>query len=141
MLHHLRSFFIDAFDRGDLSVAPPPEGDDSPQAQFGAWLRRQYLAYTAALLGLVGARGADARTQVAAFMALMECVRGERPGVFNNRLYHRAFEAVVARAHTAPELLGLLMARFLGAGLPCLGCGGLAWVSMCGMRAVPAACS
>lgn len=64
MLHHLRTFFIDACDRGDLSVAPPPQSDDSPQAQFAAWLRRQYLAYTGALLGLVGARGANARTQV-----------------------------------------------------------------------------
>lgn len=34
--------------------------------------------------------------QVAAFMALMECVRGERPGVFNNRLFHRAFERLVS---------------------------------------------
>lgn len=29
-------------------------------------------------------------------MALMECVRGERPGVFNNRLFHRAFERLVS---------------------------------------------
>ncbi len=34
--------------------------------------------------------------KVAAFMALMECVRGERPGVFNNRLFHRAFDRMVS---------------------------------------------
>lgn len=38
-------------------------------------------------------------------MAVMECVRGERPGVFNNRLFHRAFERLV-RGNT----LGLLPA-------------------------------
>lgn len=47
-------------------------------------------------------------------MALMECVRGERPGVFNNRLYDRTFEALVTRAGAAPEVLGLLIGRFLG---------------------------
>jgi hypothetical protein len=56
-------------------------------------------------------------SQVAAFMALMECARGERPGVLNNRLYHRTLRAVVGGAGTAPEVLGLLIARLLGAPL------------------------
>lgn len=35
-------------------------------------------------------------------MALMECVRGERPGVFNNRLFHRAFERLVSSSLFLP---------------------------------------
>ena len=52
--------------------------------------------------------------QVAAFMALMECVRGERPGVFNNRLYHRLLDVLLTSAGTAPEVLGLLIGKLLG---------------------------
>ncbi|KAI7841082.1 hypothetical protein COHA_005309 [Chlorella ohadii] len=113
VLHHLRIFFIDSFDRGDLSVKPPAEEDKSPEAVYAAWLHRQYTSYTAALLSLLGHAEAEPRTQVAAFMALMECVRGERPGVFNNRLFHRAFDRMVSQEGAAPEVLGLLIGKFL----------------------------
>ena len=54
-------------------------------------------------------------------MALMECVRGERPGVFNNRLFSQVLGVLLGSEGTAPEVLGLLIGRFLG------GCwGGLA---------------
>lgn len=70
VLHSLRIFFIDAFDRGDLSVKPPsPESEDgqpAAEAVFSAWLHRQYSAYQAALLRLLGHPEADARTQVGA---------------------------------------------------------------------------
>ena len=72
MLHSLRIFFIDAFDRGDLSVKPPApdseegQGQPPPEAVFSAWLHRQYGAYQAALLRLLGHPEADARTQVGA---------------------------------------------------------------------------
>ncbi|PRW44488.1 nucleolar complex 4-like protein [Chlorella sorokiniana] len=113
VLHHLRIFFIDSFDRGDLSVKPPAEDDKSAEAVYAAWLHRQYSTYTAALLRLLGHAEAEPRTQVAAFIALMECVRGERPGVFNNRLFHRAFERLVCQEGAAPEVLGLLIGKFL----------------------------
>lgn len=64
MLHHLRIFFIDSFDRGDLAVKPPSEEDQSPEAVYAAWLHRQYTAYTAALLRLLGDAEAEPRTQV-----------------------------------------------------------------------------
>ena len=67
VLHHLRIFFIDSFDRGDLAVVPPPEEDQSAEAVYSAWLHRQYCAYTAALLRLLGAPGAEPRTQVGGF--------------------------------------------------------------------------
>lgn len=68
VLHSLRLFFIDSFDRGDLSVKPPEEGDESPEAVYAAWLNRQYRSYQAALLRLLGGTrpAADARTQVGA---------------------------------------------------------------------------
>jgi hypothetical protein len=47
-------------------------------------------------------------------MALMECVRGERPGVFNNRLFSRVLGVLLGSEGTAPEVLGLLIGRFLG---------------------------
>jgi hypothetical protein len=167
VLHSLRIFFIDAFDRGDLSVKPPsPDSEEgqSAEAVFSAWLHRQYCAYQASLLRLLGHPEADARTQVgawqyrqhsqrccadastpavlaaassrrtalltptnppcpqvSAFMALMECVRGERPGVFNNQLFSQVLGVLLGSEGTAPEVLGLLIGRFLG------GCrGGLA---------------
>ena len=43
----------------------------------------------------------------------MECVRGERPGVFNNRLYHRLLSVLLRSEGAAPEVLGLLIAKFL----------------------------
>ncbi|PSC69895.1 nucleolar complex 4-like protein [Micractinium conductrix] len=120
-MHSLRLFFIDSFERGELGAKPvaAKEGEDaaadgqgSPEAVFAAWLHRQYLAYQAALLHLLGAH-APPRTQVAAFAALMECVRGERPGVFNNRLYHRLLSVLLRSEGAAPEVLGLLIAKFL----------------------------
>lgn len=47
-------------------------------------------------------------------MALMECVRGERPGVFNNRLFSAVLGVLLSSEGTAPEVVGLLMGRFLG---------------------------
>ena len=70
VLHSLRIFFIDAFDRGDLSVKPPsPDSEEgqSAEAVFSAWLHRQYCAYQASLLRLLGHSEADARTQVGAW--------------------------------------------------------------------------
>ena len=66
VLHSLRLFFIDSFDRGDLSVKPLEDGDQSPEAVYSAWLHRQYRAYQAALLRLLGGTqpSAEARTQV-----------------------------------------------------------------------------
>lgn len=64
VLHHLRIFFIDCFDRGDLSVKPVPAEDQSAEAVYAAWLHRQYGAYQAGLLRLLGDAAVDARTQV-----------------------------------------------------------------------------
>jgi hypothetical protein len=67
VLHSLRIFFIDAFDRGDLSAKPPsPDTEEgrSAEAVFSAWLHRQYCAYQGALLLLLGHPEADSRTQV-----------------------------------------------------------------------------
>ena len=130
VLHSLRLFFIDSFDRGDLLLSAPPQqqqqlqSDDAapapatapadPESAYAAWLRRQYAAYTEALLRLVASPAAPPRTQVAALVAAMECVRGERPGVFNNRLYQRLLGAVAAREGAAPEVLALLQAKYMG---------------------------
>lgn len=226
VLHSLRIFFIDAFDRGDLSVKPPSvkppsqEAEQSAEAVFSAWLHRQYCTYQAALLRLLGHPEADARTQVgaghtsccihaalvapaphslpglaptttskplpspasclptptcpltagvcmalmecvheqldrppptpsqpthfptclpaclqvSAFMALMECVRGEQPGVFNNRLFSRVLGVLLGSEGTAPEVLGLLIGRFLGGWVTgwvdgVLGCWGCCWAA------------
>lgn len=66
VLHSLRLFFIDSFDRGDLSVMPPEEGVTTAEAVYAAWLHRQYRSYQAALLRLLGGTqpAAEARTQV-----------------------------------------------------------------------------
>jgi hypothetical protein len=114
VLHSLRLFFIDCFGRGDLSIKPPPAADASPAAVYAAWLHRQYTAYLAALLRLLGSAASGPRAQVAALLAAMECVRGERPGVFNNRLFHRLMTVLLTGAGVAPEVLGVLIARLLG---------------------------
>ncbi len=64
VLHNLRIFFIDSFDRGDLTVKPVSAEDKSAEAVYAAWLHRQYTAYQVGLLGLVGDAAVDARTQV-----------------------------------------------------------------------------
>lgn len=67
VLRGLQGYFLGAFERGELAVKGAPgaaaAGDD-PAAVFSAWLRRQYSAFVAALLGLLASPAVDARTQV-----------------------------------------------------------------------------
>ena len=130
-LHSLEIFFRGAFKRGDVgSKAPPPAAGGPavaaaaaappPEAVFGAWLRRQYTAYTAALLGLLGG-AADAPTQVAAFSALLEFCRAEGSGSggggggggFGNQLFAQVLDAVLSYKGTAPEVAALLASQYL----------------------------
>lgn len=116
-LRSLQEFFVGALERGELSTRPPAApavaGQAGPAAVFAAWLRRQYAAFLSAALRLLAAPAADARTQVAALAALMECVRGEEAGAFNNELYGRLLAAAVRGAGVRPEVLGALAAKYL----------------------------
>ena len=51
--------------------------------------------------------------QVAALLATMECVRGEAAGAFNNQLYGRVVDTVVSLRGVSPEVVGLVVSRFL----------------------------
>jgi hypothetical protein len=77
----------------------------TPEELYAAWLDRQYAAYIAALLQLLGSASASASLQVAALSALMECVRHEAgPAAFSNRLFTRVISLLLTCSSVQPEV-------------------------------------
>ena len=121
----LERFFSERLCRGDLRD-PEPE-DDAAAVKYAEWFAKHYKLFTKRLVALLAgaprpdasgptparSSAADAKTQVLALAAVMECVRSERPGRFNNELYHEALAAAVTGDAFTPELLGALASRYL----------------------------
>jgi hypothetical protein len=81
------------------------EQQQTPEELYAAWLARQYAAYIAALLQLLGSAAASASLQVAALSALMECVRHEAgPAAFSNRLFSRVISLLLTCSSVQPEV-------------------------------------
>jgi len=121
----LERFFSERLCRGDLRD-PEPE-DDAAAVKYAEWFAKHYKLFTKRLVALLAgaprpdasgptparSSAADAKTQVLALAAVMECARSERPGRFNNELYHEALAAAVTGDAFTPELLGALASRYL----------------------------
>ena len=119
----LERFFSERLCRGDL------RGDavesDAATAKYAEWFQKHYKLFTKRLCGLLagtapgaprsrdGPSAADAKLQVLALAAVMECARSEHPGRFNNELYASALTAALRGDAFTPELLGALASRYL----------------------------
>ena len=119
----LERFFSERLCRGDL------RGDvvesDAASAKYAEWFQKHYKLFTKRLCGLLagsapgaprsrdGPSAADAKLQVLALAAVMECARSEHPGRFNNELYASALTAALRGDAFTPELLGALASRYL----------------------------
>lgn len=117
VIQPLKLFFVDSWQAGDVANKRQKVADDSqssdPVAAYSAWLRRQYDRYVSALLQLLTSSMAASGPQVAAFSALMECVRSGKVGVFDNVLYEKILYTAVLSTHLHPEVFSLLFQKYL----------------------------
>ena len=116
-LNALKLWFLEAGQDGDLIGDDGNKQKDSTTGDLSVyqqWLRRQYSAYTSALISLLHNPSASSSIQVSAVVNLMEGVRSERGvGVFSQTLYCRLLTAMVTSTCLKPESFTLLFTRYL----------------------------
>lgn len=97
----------------NLACALQAAADGDAQGVYRQWVRRQYAAYVATLLGFLTSPRHGASVQVSVTSALMEAVRCEGGvGIFANSLYARLLTTVVTSPTVKPEVFTLLFNKY-----------------------------
>lgn len=109
----LKLYFLHAFDTHGLSKAASSAKSGEAAAIFQAWLLRQYAACTGRLTTLMQSPKAAAAVQVEALVAVMEFVRGEAVGEFQNSMFTNMLAAMLKSSAFSSVFLGALSNKYL----------------------------
>lgn len=108
----LTDYFMDRYQDKDIRVtsSKTAENEDEPKAVYANWMTRMKDNFISLLLDSCY-RGA-ALDQVAALGCLMEFVRGQTLGVFDNVLYTRILKTIFQKQNVAAETIGSIIAKY-----------------------------
>lgn len=112
MLDNLQIYFLEAFERGDLPSTQQDPRATCPHHAFRSWLQRQYTSFLQSAMKLL--ISGDPHAQLAALSTVMQCIRGEKTGVFNSQLYCRLLDVVLQRKGVCSQVLAVLIAKYTG---------------------------
>lgn len=112
----LTAYFMDRYHGNDIEVHAvskmSDDTDQDPKTVFIRWMTRMKDAFVSCLLDMCYL--ACALDQVTALSCLMEFVRGQILGVFDNILYAKVLSIVLHKKSVTSETIGCIIGKYCG---------------------------
>ncbi len=113
MIKGLTDYFMDRYQDKDIRVTSSKaveKDEDEPRAVYVNWMTRMKDTFVSLLIDMCY-KGA-ALDQVAALGCLMEFVRGQTLGVFDNVLYTRVLTTLFQKQNISAETIGSIVGKY-----------------------------